>query len=110
MGERAGTKAEQSGWSPLEGLRSLGRAASIAAGQPQFPWAGHDEYRGFRIVTTGRDGGYCADVTHHHGTALQLPARLKHHINGADFRSPEEAVQHARFVIASGALNHLLQR
>jgi len=110
MEERAGTKAEQSGWSPLDGLRSLGRAASIAAGQPQFPWTSHDEYHDFRIVITGRDGCYSADVTHHRGTALQPPAQFKHHINGADFRSPEEAVQHARFVIASGALNHLLRR
>jgi hypothetical protein len=110
MGESAGKRVEQSGWSPLDGLRSLGRAASIAAGQPQFPWTGQDEYRGFRIVTAGRGDCYCADVTHHDGTALRLPDRFKHHINDANFRSPEEAVQHARFVIASGALNRLLGR
>lgn len=96
---------EEAGWGPLACLRSLGRAASIAAGQATQPWTWQAEYRGFRIIASGQDGAYCASITHHHGKAMRLTSQLKHRINAASFRSPEEAMQHARFVIASGTLN-----
>ncbi|HET7086568.1 MAG TPA: hypothetical protein VFI23_17510 [Rhizomicrobium sp.] len=90
----------------LDCLKPLGRAASIAAGAP---WSRQAEYHGFRILTAGEDGAYAARVTHHHGREIKLTAQLKHHIEQASFKSPEEAMQHARFVIASGALNPLLR-
>jgi hypothetical protein len=91
-------------WRPLDWLRSLGRAASIAAGQPAQSLA---EYRGFRIVATGQDGAYFARVTHHGGEPIRIARQIGHHIDAARFNSREEALQHVRFVIASGALNHL---
>jgi len=96
------------GWWPLACLRSLGRAASIATGAQQLlPCKQHADYRGFRILTTEQDGGYCARVTHWRGNALGMSPRLRHDVDNARFGSHEEAAQHARFVIASGALNHL---
>ena len=88
-------------------LKPLGRAAGIAAGAP---WSWQSEYQGFRIQTAGQDGAYAARITHHHGREIRTPQPLKHHIEQASFRSPEEAMQHARFVIASGALNPRLRR
>lgn len=99
--DHADPAAEQSGWGPLDCLRSLGRAASIAAGASL---QGQSEFHGFRIVTAGRDGAYRARVTHHHGKAVRLPALLRHQLDAARFKSAEEAAQHARFLIASGAL------
>jgi|SRR5689334_6448644 len=99
--DHAEAAADQSGWSPLDCLRSLGRAASIAAGAPA---PGESEFHGFRIVTTGQDGAFAARVTHHHGKAVRLPALLRHQLDAARFKSAEEAAQHARFLIASGAL------
>jgi hypothetical protein len=95
---------EPPSWRPLDWLRSLGRAASIAAGQPAQSQA---EYRGFRIVATGQDGAYFARVTHHNGQPIRTVRQIKHHVDTTRFDSREEALQHARFVIASGALNHL---
>ena len=89
------------GWWPLDCLRSLGRAASVAAGAP--PRA-ENEFHGFRIAVMGRDGSYSARVTHHHGKAIRLSRLLRHQLNGACFPTAEEAQQHARFLIASGAL------
>ena len=99
--DRAEAAADQSGWGPLDCLRSLGRAASIAAGAPS---QSQSEFHGFRIVTTGRDGAYAARITHHQGKAVRLPALLRHQLDAARFKSAEEAAQHARFLIASGAL------
>jgi hypothetical protein len=96
--------AAEASWRPLDWLRSLGRAASIAAGQPAQSQA---EYRGFRIVATGQDGAYFARVTHHVGQPIRIARQIRHHIDTTRFDSREEALQHARFVIASGALNHL---
>jgi len=93
------------GWWPLDCLRSLGRAAIIASGQAGR--SSHADYRGFRILTTEQDGGYCARVTHWRGNALGMSPQLRHDVDNARFGSHEEAAQHARFVIASGALNHL---
>jgi hypothetical protein len=95
-----------SGWWPLDCLRSLGRAASIAAGVGA---QGQDEFRGYLIVVAGRNGAYRARVTHYLGKAIRLPAPLRNQLD-ARFPSPEEAVQHARFLIASGVLNPLAQR
>lgn len=92
------------GWSPLNWLRSLGRAASIATGQPA---PSHAEYRGFCILTTGQDGAYFARITHH--GSRPIAGHIRHPIDTAGFGSREEALQHARFVIASGALNPLLR-
>jgi len=90
---------DHEGWSPLDFLRFLGRAASIAAGDVgQEP----DEFHCFRIAVTGRAGAYYARVTHYLGKAIRLPAPLRHQLD-ARFSSPDEAVQHARFMIASGA-------
>jgi hypothetical protein len=101
----AQTQQGSSGWWPLDCLRSLGRAASIAhAGQP---FGQHAEYRGFRILTTGQDGSCCASVTHWQGQAIHIDGQLKHDMDSARFGSHEEAARHARFLIASGALNHL---
>ncbi|MEO8301925.1 MAG: hypothetical protein ABI608_09030, partial [Rhizomicrobium sp.] len=93
------------GWWPLDCLRSLGRAASIASGQAGQSLKQHADYRGFRILTAGQDGCYGARVTHWQGEAIRLGRTLKHTIDNARFCSHEEAAQHARFVIASGALN-----
>jgi hypothetical protein len=98
--------AEQSSWSPLDCLRSLGRAASIAAGAPN---ESQDELNGFRIAVAGQDGSYTAHVTHHHGKAIRLPALLRDQLDAARFPSAEEAVQHARFLIVSGTLNSSLR-
>ena len=100
------SQAEQAptGWWPLDCLRSLGRAASIATGQA---FQQHAEYRGFRILTSGQNGGYSARVTHWQGQAIRVNGQLKHQIDNARFASHEEAAQHARFLIASGAFNHL---
>lgn len=106
-GQAADAQAEQGsgGWWPLNCLRSLGRAASIAhAGQP---FREHADYRDFRILTTGQDGSCCARVTHWQGQAVRMNGQLKNQLENARFGSHEEAAQHARFLIASGALNHL---
>jgi hypothetical protein len=102
-------KGEQhrSGWWPLDCLRSLGRAASIAAGAPPDLQL-HSQYRGFGIFTTGQDGAYCARILQDDGRAVQTGEQLRRYIDAAKFDSREEAILHARFVIASGALNHLL--
>jgi hypothetical protein len=97
----AATAAEQDGWSPLDFLRSLGRAASIAAGASPAPI----DFHGFGIVTTGKDGAYSACIAHHRDKAICLPWQIRRQISDARFPSAEEAVQHARFLIASGALN-----
>jgi hypothetical protein len=101
------TQDESASWWPLDCLRPLGRAASIAAG---VPWNWQAEYRGFRIVATGQDGAYCARITHHDGREIRLPAQIRHQVDQASFRSPEEAMQHARFVITLGALTPFLPR
>jgi hypothetical protein len=85
----------------------LGRAASIAAGQPA---QSHADYRGFRILTTGQEGSYFARITHHGSRSIRMSRQMRHQIDAAGFGSREEALQHARFVIASGALNHLVAR
>ena len=92
------------GWSPLDCLRSLGRAASIATGQA---YQQHGEYRCFRILTSGQNGGYSARITHWQGQTVRMNSQLKHQLENARFASHEEAAQHARFLIGSGALNHL---
>jgi hypothetical protein len=89
-------------WSPLDCLRLLGRAAGIAAASPALT-----EFRGFSIVTTGRDGAYLARIAHHQGKTIRLPSHITRKIEAARFPSPEEAVQHARFLILSGTLNSL---
>ena len=95
---------DTAGWWPLNCLRSLGRAASIAAGGSALA---QDEFRGFRIVTDMRDGAYYARITHQQGQAIRLPTPLRHHLEAPRFPSAQEAVQHARFLIASGILNPL---
>ena len=103
-------KGEQArpGWSPLDCLRSLGRAASIAAGGPPDPqW--HSDYRGFGIFTTGQDSAFCARILDGRGQAVRIGGPLKRYIDAAKFDSRDEAALHARFVIASGALNHLVR-
>ena len=62
---------------------------------------------GFRIVTDGRDGAYCACITHYLGKAIRLPSAIRHQLEAASFPNAEEAAQHARFLIASGALNSI---
>ena len=47
------TGQDSSGWSPLDCLRLLGRAAGIAGGGASPVLT---EFRGYSIVTTGRDG------------------------------------------------------
>ena len=94
------------GWWPLDCLRSLGRAASIASGQASQSLKQHADYRGFRILTAGQDGSYCARVTHWQGESIRMGRQLKHEIDNARFASHDEAAQHARFLIASGVLNH----
>jgi hypothetical protein len=105
----AAAQAQQAstGWWPLDCLRSLGRAASIASGTQQASQKQHADYRGFCILTTGQNGSYCARITHWQGEALRMGRQLKHDIDNARFASHDEAAQHARFLIASGALNHL---
>ena len=96
------------GWWPLDWLRSLGRAATIASGVA-FDTASkqHPDYRGFRIVTTGHDGNYRAQVTHWQGEAVRVHGPMKHNIDRTRFGSHEDAAQYIRFLIVSGALNHL---
>jgi len=110
--DRADTSAKniqsRSGWWPLDCLRSLGRAASIAAGVPADLQL-HSQYRGFGIFTTGQDGAYCARILQDDGRAIQIGGQLRRYIDAAKFDSREEAALHARFVIASGALNHLVR-
>jgi len=89
-------------WSPLDCLRLLGRAAGVAAASPVLT-----EFRGYSIVTTGRDGAYLARIAHHQGKAIRLPSHIRRKIDAARFTSPEEATQHARFLILSGTLNSL---
>jgi len=105
-GDTVDSQAEQApcGWWPLDCLRSLGRAASIATGQA---YQQHAEYRCFRIVTSGHNGGYSARITHWQGQAVRMNRQLEHQLENARFASHEEAAQHARFLISSGALNHL---
>ncbi|HWY63830.1 MAG TPA: hypothetical protein VNX61_01365 [Rhizomicrobium sp.] len=102
----ATTTADQdtAGWWPLNCLRSLGRAASIAAGVSTLE---HEEFRGFRIATDMRDGAYCARITHQAGHPIRLPTPLRHHVEAPRFPTAQEAIQHARFLIASGILNPL---
>jgi len=108
MNEQAAeTQQDAGGWWPLDCLRSLGRAASIAHGQPGQPFKQHPDYRGFRILTTGQDGACCARITHWQEQAIHIDGQLKHDIDNARFGSHEEAARHARFLIASGALNNL---
>jgi len=96
----------EGGWWPLDGLRSLGRAASIAAGGFAYlQW--HGAYRGFGIFTTGVSGDYSARIRLDDGQIIQPGEQLQRYIDAARFDSREEAAQHARFVIASGALAHL---
>jgi hypothetical protein len=96
------TQDQQAGesWSPLDSLRLLGRAAGIAAASPALT-----EFRGYSIVTTGRDGAYLARITHRNGKTIHLPSHIRRKIDAARFPSPEEAAQHARFLILSGTLN-----
>jgi hypothetical protein len=98
------TKNQQAGesWSPLDSLRLLGRAAGIAAASPVLT-----EFRGYSIVTTGRDGAYLARIAHHQGKTISLHSHIRLKIDAARFPSPEEATQHARFLILSGTLNSL---
>ena len=93
------TGPESPGWWPLNGLLCLGRAASIAAGDTG---QASIEFHCFRIAVTGLSGAYHARVTHYLGKAIRLPQSLADRLN-ARFPSADEAVQHARFLIASGA-------
>jgi hypothetical protein len=95
------------GWWLLDCLRSLGRAASLASGQAGRSSQQHADYRGFRILTTGQEGSYCAYVTHWQDKPIHTDPQHKHDNDNARFGSHEEAAQHARFMIASGTLNHL---
>jgi len=65
-------------------------------------------YRGFSIFTTGDGGDYSARIRLDHGQPIQASEQLQRYIDAARFDSREEAAQHARFVIASGALNCLI--
>lgn len=103
----AQTQPVSTGWWPLDCLRSLGRAASIASGQAGPSFQQHADYRGFRILTTGQDGSYASRITHRQGEAIRMDRQLQHTIEKARFDSHEEAAQHARFLIVSGAFNHL---
>lgn len=105
--DEAPAQAQPSGWWPLDCLRSLGRAASIASGQAGQSIQQHADYRGFRILTTGQDGSYVAQITHWQGEVLRIGRQLQHTIDNARFASHDEAAQHARFLITSGAFNHL---
>ena len=86
-------------WWPWDSLLCLGRAASIAAGDAGQD---HDEFHCFRISVAGRGGAYCARVTHYLGKAIRLPDSLRDQLE-ARFPSADQAMQHARFMIASGA-------
>jgi len=97
------TAQQDTGWSPLAGLRLLGRAAGIAAGGASSILT---EFRGYSIVTTARDGAYLARITHHQGKTIRLPSHIRRKIDAARFPSPDEAARHARFLILSGTLNH----
>jgi hypothetical protein len=103
----AATGENSSGWWPLDCLRSLGRAARIAAG---VGGQGQDEFRDFQIVVAADSGAYGARITHYRGKTIRLPASLRRQLDASRFPDPQEAVQHARFLIASGALNHITQR
>jgi hypothetical protein len=92
------TEQPSAGW--FDCLRLLGRAAGIAAASPLLT-----EFRGYSIVTTGRDGAYLARIAHHQGKTIRLPSHIRRKIEAARFPSPEEAAQHARFLILSGTLN-----
>ena len=96
------TGQDSSGWSPLDCLRLLGRAAGIAGGGTSPVLT---EFRGYSIVTTGRDGAYLAHITHHQGKTIRLPSHIRRKIDAARFPSPDEAARHARFLILSGTLN-----
>jgi hypothetical protein len=101
----AGQTRHASGWWPLDCLRSLGRAAAIASGTAPSSKE-HPDYRGFRILTMGQEGSYRVHVAH--GQGGRIKGRLKRDIDAARFGSHEEAAQYARFLIASGTLNHLV--
>ena len=90
---------ESPGWWPLNGLLHLGRAASIAVGDVGQD---HIEFHCFRIAVSGHSGAYYARVTHYLGKAISLPDSLGHQLD-ARFPNADEAVQHARFMNASGA-------
>lgn len=98
------TAAERSGsgWSALDCLRLLGRAASIAGGGASPVVT---QFRGYSIVTAVRDGAYLAHITHHQGKTIRLPSHIRRKIDAARFPSPDEAARHARFLILSGTLN-----
>jgi hypothetical protein len=98
-----------SSWWPLGCLRSLGRAARIAAGGPVPSLKSHTEYRGLHILTTGQDGAYYARITDQGGKPIQMAPQIRREIDAARFDSHETAAQHARFLIASGVLNHLVR-
>jgi hypothetical protein len=92
---------------PLDFLCSLGHAASIAAGGfASLQW--HGAYRGFGIFTTGDSGDFSARIRLEDGQVFQTGEQLQRYIDAARFDRREEAAQHARFVIASGALAHLV--
>jgi len=90
---------KSSRWWLLNGLLCLGRAASIATGDAG---SAHTEFHCFRIAVTGLGDAYYARVTHYLGKAIRLPQSLADRLD-ARFPSADEAVQHARFLIASGA-------
>jgi hypothetical protein len=96
-----------SDWWPLDCLRSLGRAAAIASGAAVDAAKRHSDHRDFRILTIEQDGAYRAHITHWRDEPLSLHGKLARDIGNARFASHEEAAQHARFLIVSGALNHL---
>jgi hypothetical protein len=108
--ETAESEAVSSSWWPLDCLRSLGRAAGIAAGGP-IPHSPqrHAEYHGFRILTTGLDGVYFARITHFGGQPIRAARQIRQQIDMVRFESHEEAAQHARFVIASGVFTRLIR-
>ena len=98
------TEQSGSGWSLLDGLRLLGRAAGIAVGGASPVLT---QFRGYSIVTAGRDGAYLAHITHHQGKAIRLPSHIRRKIGAARFPNPDEAARHARFLILSGTLKSL---
>ena len=106
-GTAAQSPSGDTGWWPLNCLRSLGRAATIASGAVDHSLKQHADYRGFRILTTELDGGFGARVTYRDGAAIRMGRQLKQQFDAARFPSHEEAAQHARFVITSGAFSHL---
>jgi hypothetical protein len=103
--QETGQAPQASAWWPLDCLRSLGRAATIAAGAPlNASSKQHPEHRGFRILTTEQDGAYLAQVTHWREEPLSPNGKLARNIGNARFGSHEEAAQYARFLIVSGTL------